>query len=305
MMKMHLLAGVSGLVILGSSGFAFAEPATFDTPEAAVAAVIAAIEAKDRDALLAVFGPENSDVVFSGDDEQDRETWGGFISEYRELNRIEADTEGVAILHIGTDDWPFPAPIVQKDAKWSFDGAAAREEVALRRLGLNELDVIDVLSAGVEVQQDYRLTDHDGDGVMEFAASILSSPGARDGLYWPSEPGTPESPIGPNMARANAEGYNFDGTDSEPDPYLGYYFRILQKQGEAAPGGAYDYMIGGNMVAGYAFLAYPAVYGETGVTSFIVGENGIVYESDLGDNTLELGNAIMTFNPGEGWKPYE
>jgi hypothetical protein len=209
------------------------------------------------------------------------------------------------VLHVGPDDWPFPAAVVLGEDGWAFDAAGAREEVALRRIGLNELDVIELLRAGVAVQSRFRQTDHDGDGVMEFADAILSRPGERDGLYWPDEAGTPVSPIGPLMARASADGYNMGDGDSPPDPYLGYYFRILQAQGPDAPGGAMDYLIGGNMVAGHAFLAYPADYGVTGVMSFMVGENGIVLEADLGPDTLAAGNAITAFNPGEGWAPVD
>ncbi len=284
---------------------ALAAPQAFDSPYAAVAAVIAAIEAQDRDALLAIFGPENEDVAFTGDAEKDQEIWDSFLQAYRQGNRLENVAGDRAVLHIGREDWPFPADVVQGEGGWTFDAAGAREEVALRRIGLNELDVIDLLKAGVAVQARFRQTDHDGDGVMEFADAILSQPGKRDGLFWPDEPGTPVSPIGPLLARASADGYSMGDGDTPPDPYLGYYFRILQSQGPDAPGGAMDYLIGGNMVAGHAFLAYPADYGVTGVMSFMVGENGIVYEADLGPDTLANGNAITAFNPGEGWAPVD
>jgi hypothetical protein len=290
------------VLLIGSP--ALAEPTTFPSPEAAVAAVITALEAVDRDALLAVFGKENEDVVFTGDPAKDRENWTGFIDDYRRQHRIEASADR-ATLFIGREQWPFPAEIVATSGGWQFDSEGAREEVLYRRIGLNELDVIDVMHAAVGVQLRYRQADHDGDGVMEFASSILSSPGTRDGLYWPDEPGTEESPIGDFIARASADGYNFDGTDTEPDPYLGYYFRILRKQGPAAPGGALDYLINGNMVAGHALLAYPAAYGDTGIMSFMVGENGTVYEADLGKDTLAVAGAIDSFDPAEGWRPVE
>lgn len=299
----HTRAALAALLL--SALPAAAEPARFESPEAAVAAVIAALEAVDRGALLTVFGPEFEDVVFTGDPEKDREAWGGFLEAYRTQHRLDQPDADRAVLYVGREQWPFPAEIVAGDGGWSFDSEGAREEVRYRRIGLNELDVIDVMRAGVEVQARYRQTDHDGDGVMEFAASILSTPGTRDGLYWPDEPGTPESPIGAFIARASADGYNFDGTDQEPDPYLGYYFRILQKQGPAAPGGAMDYLVNGNMVAGHALLAYPAAYGDSGIMSFMVGENGTVYEADLGEDTLAVGAAIDTFDPGEGWAPVE
>jgi hypothetical protein len=299
-MTMKLWTRAALIALLCSSAPAHAEPAAYDSPEAAIGALIAALEAKDKDALLGVFGPEFSDLVFTGDDEDDRATWREFYTSYRTYNRLE-DRDGVVTLYIGRERWPFPAPLVMTGGKWRFDTEAARDEVEARRIGLNELDVIDTLRRAPIVQQEFRAVDHDGDGVMEFAAGILSSPGQRDGLYWPDEPGTPESPLGDFIARANADGYNFDGTDREPEPYLGYYFRILQKQGPAAPGGAYGYMINGNMVAGHAAMAFPAAYGETGIMTFMVGENGIVYEADLGEDTLAVAGAIDTFDPGEGW----
>jgi hypothetical protein len=304
-MTMHpIFRGMAAALALATAPLVGnAAPQTFDSPYAAVAAVIAALESQDRDALLAIFGPENEDVAFTGDAAKDSEIRDGFLRAYRERNRLDNEAGDRAVLHIGREDWPFPVTIVQGGNGWAFDAAAAREEVALRRIGLNELDVIDLLKAGVAVQSRFRQTDHDGDGVMEFADAILSQPGKRDGLYWPDEPGTEVSPIGPLMARASADGYNMGDGDTAPDPYLGYYFRILQTQGPDAPGGALDYLIGGNMVAGHAFLAYPADYGVTGVMSFMVGENGIVYEADLGPDTLAIGNATTAFNPGEGWAP--
>ena len=182
---------------------------------------------------------------------------------------------------------------------WSFDAEGAREEVLARRIGRNELEVIDIMRRAPEIQAAYRRTDHDGDGVMEFAASILSSPGTRDGLYWPDEPGAEPSPFDDTLARASFTGYSEDGEDREPEPFEGYYFRILQGQGEAAPGGAYSYMVAGNMVAGHALVAYPAVYGDTGIMSFLVGEQGIVYEADLGEDTLSRAVAVDVFDPSE------
>jgi len=292
--------GALSLVLLG--GPAAADPAVFESPEAAVEAVVSALEARDREALIGVFGPENEDVVLTGDAEDDRATWGAFLRDYRALSRINREGDDLATLAIGRDLWPFPAPLVRDAAGWHFDAEAAREEVLLRRIGQNELDVIDLLRGYVDAQAAYRAMDPDGDGLPAFAASLLSSEGARDGLYWPDAPDTPESPVGDFMARAAAEGYSIEGgADAEPEPYLGYYFRILTKQGPNAPGGAMDYVVGGHMVAGHAMIAFPAAYGDTGVMSFLVGERGVVYEADLGDDTLEKASAIDGFDPGEGW----
>ncbi|RAI03358.1 DUF2950 domain-containing protein [Acuticoccus sediminis] len=286
-------------------GAALAEPATYDSPDAAVAAVIDALNAKDRDALLKAFGPENSDVLFSDDAERDRQDWSDFLANYNTMHRIVVDGD-TAVLYIGDDQWPAPIPIVKgEDGSWRLDAEAGREEIEARRIGENELDVIDLVRAYVRVQAAYRQIDYDGDGVMEFASAILSDPGERNGLYWPPEPGLPESPIGDFVARASAEGYTVDGETNEPEPYLGYYFRILDKQGPGAPGGAYDYVLGGNMVGGHALVAFPSAYGETGIMSFLVGENGVVYEADLGDETLDKASAIDAYDPTGDWLPLE
>ncbi len=297
-------AGVAALLVLGAPSGARAEPMSFESPELAVGTLIEALEAEDVAGLVAVFGPENEDVALTGDEAEDRETWGTFLRDYRTLSMIEAG-EDSATLVIGRDLWPFPAPLVRTEAGWQFDAAAAREEVRLRRIGENELDVIDLMRGYVRAQRTYREQDPDGDGLPTFARAILSSAGARDGLYWPDEPDAPQSPIGDFMARAAADGYAVGAEDVEPEPYLGYYYRVLDRQGDAAPGGAMDYVVNGQMVAGHALLAFPAAYDETGIMSFMVGEAGIVYEADLGEDTLAVGDAITSFDPGEGWTPVE
>jgi hypothetical protein len=295
---------LAALVASAAPLAASAEPQSFDTPDAAVDAVIAALDARDAEALLAVFGPENRDVIFTGDDASDREDWRTFLANYPPLHRIAEDGQR-ATLYVGRDQWPFPVELVSADGQWQFDAPAAAEEIRLRRIGQNELDVIDLMHGYVRAQALYRSQNPDGDGLPSFASAILSSAGSHDGLYWPAAPGEPESPIGDFMARAAADGYEADGADLEPDPYLGYYYRVLQKQGPNAPGGALDYMANGEMVAGHALLAFPADYGESGVMSFMVGEAGIVYEADLGEDTLEVAGAIDSFDPGEGWTPVE
>ncbi|MEM6549533.1 MAG: DUF2950 family protein [Pseudomonadota bacterium] len=284
---------------------ATAAPQAFETPEAAVNALVAALRAEDREAIFTVFGPETQEIVGSGDPERDRADGADFLAAYDLLHRIAEQEDGTARLYIGADQWPFPIRLVSTEAGWSFDAAGAAEEIQERRIGQNELDVIELLGGYVQLQATYRQTDYDGDGVMEFAAHILSTPGTRDGLYWPAEDGAPESPIGDFMARAAAEGFSLDGQEVEPEPYLGYYFHILPKQGESAPGGAMDYAVNGNMVAGHAIIAFPADYGETGVMSFMVAENGIVLEADLGTETIEAAVAIDSFEPGADWAPVE
>lgn len=299
-MKRSLAVAALCLLPMGM-GTAFAEPAAYETPEAAVAALVGALNARDRDALLAAFGPEHEDLIFSGDAARDREDWTEFMLAYNALNRINTE-DGVATLYIGADQWPLPFPIViGPDGSWRFDAEAGREEILARRIGENEINVIELLRGYVRVQAAYRQIDYDGDGVMEFASAIISDDGERNGLYWPPEPGTPESPIGAFMAQASAAGYSVDGDDTEPEPYLGYYFKVLQRQGEGAPGGAMEYAQGGNMVAGHAILAFPSAYDETGVMSFLVGENGIVFEADLGEETRTRAAEIDSFDPVGDW----
>ena len=276
---------------LGAAGAGLAAPARYESPEAALAAVVAALEARDRDALIAVFGPQAEDVILTGEDAADREAWRQFLALSRDAAVFE--TEGDAVtLYLGAQLWPFPAPLTRNDAGWAFDADAAREEVFLRRIGGNELDVIELMGLYVAVQAAYRLDDHDGDGVMAFAASIDSAPGEKDGLHWNG----PDSPVGDLLAGADAGA-------AEPEPFHGYVYRILTGQGDAAPGGAMDYRVNGAMLAGHALLAYPYAYGETGIMSFMVAENGVVYEADLGPDTDTLAGAITQFNPGEGWAP--
>jgi hypothetical protein len=290
------------LALLLMSAAASAEPQKFESPEAAVGALVSALEAKDKSEILAIFGPENEDVVSGGDPEEDREIWGRFLQDVQAVRRIDREGEDRAILLAGRELWPFPAPLVAAEGRWHFDAEAAREEVLMRRIGRNELAVIDIMRRVGGVQTAYRQVDHDGDGVREFAASILSGPDARDGLYWPDEEGTEPSPFGEEIARASLTGFRRESQDIDPEPFEGYYFRILQGQGANAPGGAYNYMVAGHMVAGHAVLAVPAIYGDTGVMSFMVSEGGAVYEADLGEATLETAIGIELFDPGEGWE---
>jgi hypothetical protein len=309
-MNRHGLTGPIGGAVLGIALAAAlplgaaAAPESFPTPQAAADAVVAALDAKDRDKLLTIFGPESEDVIFTGENAKDRENWSEFLRDYKATHEIATDPDGTsATLSIGPDLWPFPAPIVKDDKGWHFDAASAREEVLARRIGENELDVIALLHGYVAAQARYRSEDPQGDGLHTFADALISAAGKRDGLYWPDEPNAPKSPVGDFMARAAADGYNFDGTDQDPDPYLGYYYRVLTRQGPDAPGGALDYMVGGHMLAGHALIAFPADYGDTGVMTFIVGENDVVYEKDLGEDTLALATAIDAFDPDDSWRP--
>lgn len=302
-MKTTLPSLLAGACLALSAAGTLAAPASYATPEAAVAAAVAALESRDRDALLAVFGPENEDLIRSGDPEQDREDRRDFLAAHAEMHRVAVAEDGSATLYVGADQWPFPIRLAKGETGWAFDVEAGRQEILERRIGRNELDVIELLRAYAKVQARYRQSDRDGDGVREFAAHIISTPGSRDGLYWPPADDAPESPVGEAVAMAAAEGYVIDGEARAPEPYLGYYFHLLRKQGESAPGGAFDYRVNGNMVAGHALLAFPSAYGETGVMSFVIAENGVVHEADFGEDTIAAASAIDSFDPGEGWAP--
>ncbi|SFJ08304.1 DUF2950 family protein [Albimonas pacifica] len=289
---------------LACAGALRAEPAAYPSPREALEAVVAAVEAADRDALLAVFGPEAEDVVFTGDPAQDRENWSRFLADYRVSHRLKVSSQGWANVYIGEDQHPFPASIYRnEDGTWAFDAEEARDAVHLQRIGANELDVIALMHAYVGAQARFRQVDYDGDGQLEFAAHVLSDAETRDGLYWPPTEGAPDSPIGDFMARASADGYAVGDAVEAPEPYLGYYFRVLTGQGPSAPGGAMSYLVNGQMLAGHALLAFPADYGGTGVMSFLVAENGVVLQADLGEDTLERADAVELYDPDASWSP--
>ena len=298
----QLLRTVCVALLLPTAG-AVAAPATFGSPDAAVDALIGALDAADRERLVAIFGPEHESIILSGEAPRDREDWTAFLDAYNEMHRLVETEDGAErVLEIGTEQWPFPIPLkVAADGAWAFDTEAGADEIRARRIGENELAVIDLMRDYVRVQAAFRQIDYDGDGIMEFATAILSDPGERNGLYWPSEPGEPESPIGDFVARAAASGYSVDGAAQEPEPYLGYYYKLLDKQGEHAPGGAHDYKIDGQMVSGHALLAFPSAYGDTGIMSFMVGENGVIFEADLGEDTIDRAAAIDAYDPADPW----
>lgn len=284
--------------LAGSLPFAvLAAPQGFDTPQTALDAVFAALQDRDQPALLMVFGPEAEDLILSGDEVEDHHHRDEFLSMYRQGFRFVPQDDGSVVIDLGADDWPFPIPLAQGDQGWSFDIDAGREEIVSRTIGRNELNVIALMDAYVDLQALFRETDQDGDGVMEFAQAIVSSADARDGLYWPGG----DSLLGELAARAALDGFNDGAEDQQPEPHDGYYFRILDAQGDNAPGGAMDYIVNGNMVAGHALLAVPAEYGVTGVHSFIIAENGILLQADLGDETLENGFAIGNYDPTDEW----
>jgi hypothetical protein len=270
----------------------------FDSPDDAVNALVNAARDGNETSLLKILGPEGEDVISSGDEVADRGTRDKFVASYEEKHSLTPEGEDKTILVMGSDDWPFPIPIVRKDGKWEFDTAAGLEEILLRRIGRNELAAIQVSLAYVAAQNDYAALDADGLSPPPYAQRIVSGPGKKDGLYWPSTEGEDPSPLGELFAEASAEGYKLR---DRPIPYHGYYYRILKRQGDGAPGGAFDYVVKGKMIGGFALVAYPAEYGNSGIMTFMVNHDGIVFQKDLGPNTSKLARKIDAFSPDETW----
>ncbi len=269
----------------------------YDSPAAAVAALVEAARRADPDALLVVLGDNSQDLVFSGDAVEGRQERENFVANYdrKHLLRKQSDTEFELV--VGEDDWPFPIPLIKVGEKWYFDVEAGRDELLNRRIGHNELAAIQVMLAYVNAQLEYASQDRDGDGILEYAQKIRSDPGQKNGLYWPVKPGEKPSPFGPLVARAASEGYS--KTSDQPQPYDGYYFKIVTRQGKNAPGGAYDYVVNGNMILGFGMIAYPARYGVSGIMTFAVNQAGVVYECDLGEQTSEIIHKLVKYNPDE------
>jgi hypothetical protein len=276
----------------------------YPTPEEAVKAFAAAMESNDERELLSIFGTAGKELVSSGDlvrDKQRRET---FIADYNRKNKLAPEGSRM-ILSVGEKDWPFPIPLVKQGDQWFFDTKAGKEEILNRRIGENELSTVQTLLAVVDAQREYAMKDRDNDGIREYAEKFGSDPGKKNGLYWPTQPGETPSPLGELVADARAEGYRRSGTKQGPIPFHGYYFRILTRQGKQASGGAFDYVVKKNMVGGFAVVAYPAAYGASGVMTFVVNHEGVVYEKDLGKNTAAAAKAMTSFDPDKTWKKVE
>jgi len=271
----------------------------FVSLEDAVGALVDAMRAGDRKAMLAIFGQEGTGLVWSGDEVSDRRARERFVAAYDDQHRLEAGG-GKVVLIVGRDDFPFPIPIVPDGPSWRFDTAAGKEELLNRRIGQNELNTIQVCLAYVDAQREYYASDPDRDALLQYAQKFASSPGKRDGLYFETKPGEPSSPLGLLVARAREEGYS--KKTSAPVPYWGYYYRILTAQGKDAPGGAYDYRAHGRLIGGFALVAHPAQYGVSGVMTFIVNQDGVVYQKDLGPDSAAIARAMKEFNPDSTWK---
>ena len=278
------------------------QPSTtvFATPDEAGAALLAAAKSADESVVLAMFGPDAKELISSGDPVQDKNSIAAFVARYEVMHRWRAMEDGSQVLLVGADNFPFPIPL-KKDSggKWFFDTAAGKQEILDRRIGGNELAVIRVCDAVADAQAEYFSQLHDGSTTKQYAQKFISDPGKQNGLYWPSAEGQPQSPLGPMAAFATAEGYTV-----KPDahmPFHGYYFRMLKGQTNNAPGGAKDYVVDGKMVGGFAFVAYPAQYRNSGVMTFIMNQDGVLLQKDLGKTTTETATAMTEFDPDAGW----
>jgi Protein of unknown function (DUF2950) len=287
--------------LVGISTSAFAQE-RFNTPDAAVDALVSAARSGDAKAIVAVLGPDGNAIVSSGDPVADSNTREKFVAEYDAKHAIESEGDGTQTLIIGDDDWPFPIPLVNKAGEWQFDTGAGLDEILRRRVGRNELSAIEVARAYVQAQNEYAELDPAGLGRGVYAQRIVSHPGKKDGLYWPTTQGQPPSPLGELAARASAEGYK---AGKAPIPYHGYYYRILTRQGADAPGGAYDYLVKGKMRGGFALLAFPAEYGNSGIMTLMVNHDGTVFQKDLGPKTAKLARKIESFAPDQSWTMVE
>jgi hypothetical protein len=274
----------------------------FATPEAAVQALVAAARSYDEPQLLSIFGPAGKELFFSGDPVVDRQRLDKFVQAYDLKNAIAAEGDQ-RVLIVGQKDWPFPIPVVKQATQWLFDTAAGKEELLNRWIGEHELSTIQTLLAVVDAQREYAMLDRDNDDIREYAEQFGSDPGQKNGLYWKTEPGEAPSPLGELVAEAWAEGYTRKGAQG-PIPFHGYYFRMLNRQGPHAPGGPLDYVAQGHLIGGFAVLAYPATYGTSGVITFMVNHEGVVYEKDLGPASAKIAPAIEAFDPDRTWKKY-
>jgi Protein of unknown function (DUF2950) len=310
------LCGVSALVLLGlsfrvvsaapqsiarrGSASLTSRAETFATPQEAADRLVQAAEAFDVRALEEIFGPAGADIVLSGEYEQDRKMGTAFVAEAREKETISVDpnNQSRAFLLVGKEDWPFPVPLIRVGGRWSFDANAGRQELLYRRIGRNELDAISICRGYVEAQDEYAFRQRAEYDVNQYAQRIVSTPGKQDGLAWQNPDGSWGGPVGEKIAAAIQQGYS-----SKAGPYHGYFFKVLKGQGPDAPLGQMDYVVKGVMIGGFALVAAPAEYGVTGVKTFIVSQDGVVYEKDLGPNTLSEFEKMDRFNPDESWTP--
>jgi hypothetical protein len=271
------------------------------SPDSAVRALIAADTADDTKTLSSILGPGADQVLSSGDPVADKNARDAFLGRYQEMHRLTYDDQGRVILYVGADNWPVPIPLIKKNGGWIFDTMAGKDELLYRRIGRNELFTIKVLEDLADAQMEYASEAHDGESTGQFARKILSDTGKHNGLYWETADGQPESPIGPLVASASAQGYKKD-VGGNPTPFHGYYYKLLTRQGRNAPGGAKNYLVNGNMTNGFGFLAYPAEYRASGVMTFMINQDGIIVQKDLGPDTAKRTSEIVEYNPDKTWQ---
>ena len=286
---------------LASASVSVAAQASFSTPEEAVEALIAANRENNQTELLHILGPQSAPLIRSGDATADDESRHQFLDAYDTAHTLEADGDDKKLLVVGDNQWPLPIPLVHRNGSWQFDSAAGQQEILNRRIGRNELNVIEVCRDFVEAQFEYAADHRLANGKREYAQRFLSHPGKQDGLYWPVTEGIKESPLGPLLAFAQAEGHTTK-THAGAKPYHGYYYKILTEQSANAPGGAMHYIVGHHMTGGFALVAFPAKYGDSGIMTFMVNQNGIVHERDLGPDTARIAAGINTYDPDKNWK---
>jgi len=296
--RYHCRLGIAALASLWLSMPAAQAQQTFGSPDEAVSALVAAVKSGIRQDVLKVLGEDGEDIISSGDEVADTDARNKFVAAYDAKHAVKVDGKKASLI-IGADDFPFPIPLVHTKAGWEFDTDEGRQEILYRRIGRNEIDAIETSLAFVDAENDYADKDR-GDGVGVYAQRIISSPGKKDGLYWPSDAN--DSPLGELAAEASAEGYK---AGSGPQPYHGYYYRILTQQGASAPGGALSYIVNGKMIGGFGLIAYPADYGNSGVMTFMVNHAGTIYQKDLGEDTEARAKSITAFDPDKTWTKVE
>jgi hypothetical protein len=273
----------------------------FASPEEAAQALVAAVKAADTHALLEVLGADAQPVIDSGDPVRDRHARERFLEAYAAAHDFDSATEGTTTLQVGADKWPFPFPLQQHSNRWSFDSSAGAEEIINRRVGENELDAIQSCLAFVDAEREYYIRNPQEQPLLQYAQKLASTEGHKDGLYWPTTGDEPVSPLGEQFARARSEGY-FENGVAAGQGYRGYRYRLLTAQGPSAAGGAYDYLVNGKMIGGFALLAFPVEYGNSGVMTFIVNHDGVVYSKDLGSETAKVASGIAAFDPDSSWQ---
>jgi len=295
-----------GVWSVGFAWILWAQPAgqkTFSSPDEASRALIRAVQAGNEKDLLEIFGPDGKEIISSGDKVEDQKSRDAFAEKYQRMNRLVDEPDGTVRLYVGAENWPMPIPLVNRKDAWYFDTSAGKEEILFRRIGRNEIATIGVLRELVAAQKEYYSKTLD-DSVKQYAQKFISDQGKHNGLYWNASNRETESPIGPLLAYASSEGYA-KKLSSLPSPFQGYYFRVLMGQGKHASGGAKNYIVNGKMTRGFAFLAYPAQYANSGMMSFIINQDGILYQKDLGPKTAELANALDEYDPDKTWVKVE